>query len=180
VLLLLAGALGCSEAQDGDASVPVPGREGARKSAAAVRAQRRAYDGAPPVIPHRDFSMDCVNCHKQEGLEVPGVGFAPNMPHTKTPGLSAVSLCRQCHVFRETDEVFRENSFEGLPQDLREGRRHHPLAPPVLPHPEFMRENCLACHTGPAAREEIRCDHPERTRCTQCHLPRRTTAVFSR
>jgi cytochrome c-type protein NapB len=33
-----------------------------------------------------------------------------------------------------------------------------------------MRENCAACHAGPAAREEIRTSHPERTRCRQCHV----------
>ena len=27
----------------------------------------------------------------------------------------------------------------------------HENAPPVMPHPVFMRENCVACHSGPAA-----------------------------
>jgi cytochrome c-type protein NapB len=43
-----------------------------------------------------------------------------------------------------------------------------------------MRENCTACHDGPAAREEIRTPHPERVRCRQCHLTVATTATFER
>ena len=165
---------------DGDGRVPVPGREGAYKTAAAARALRRAYDGAPPVIPHENMGMGCMNCHTERGMSLPDVGFAPPMPHEITTGLSAMSNCTQCHVFRETEEVFRGNGFEGLLQDLRAGRQAHALAPPVMPHPVFMRENCSACHTGPAAREEIRCDHPERVRCAQCHVPRLTSMMFTR
>ncbi len=161
--------------------VPVPGRPGALKSAPEVRAQRRAYDGAPPTIPHGDdFGAACVNCHTGMGLNLPGVGFSPPMPHAETAGLSAVALCTQCHVYRRTEEVFRRNDFAGLRQDLRQGRRATPLAPPVMPHPVFMRENCGACHSGPAAREEVRCPHPERVRCAQCHVEQRTTEVWTR
>ncbi len=176
--LVLALAIAACSRQD--EKVPVPGREGALKTAALARADRRAFDGAPPVIPHEFFGMACTKCHNEKGVDVPDVGFAPPMPHAPTKGMSAVSRCRQCHVFRQTEEVFRDNAFAGLRQDLRRGRRLHGYAPPVLPHPVFMRENCLACHTGPAAREEIRCSHPERARCTQCHVPRTTTASFSR
>ncbi len=56
----------------------------------------------------------------------------------------------------------------------------HYLAPPVIPHQLLMRENCAACHTGPAAREEIRCTHPERVRCAQCHVEATTTVEFVR
>ena len=176
--LLLAALLGgCG---GGDDRVPVPGREGAFKTAAAVRADRRAYDGAPPVIPHPDFNANCTSCHTKVGLAIPDVGFAPPMPHGSTSGLSAFANCRQCHVFRKSGDAFRESGFAGLRQDLRRGRRLHGMAPPVMPHPVFMRENCTACHAGPAAREEIRCDHPERANCGQCHVPRRTTADFAR
>ena len=141
VVVLLAAC----ERQEPD-MVAVPGHAGAMKTIATVRAQRRAYDGAPPVIPHKDFSVQCMNCH----------------------------------VFQNTDDVFVASTFEGMQQDLRHGDRLHPLAPPVMPHRVFMRENCRACHSGPAAREEIRCSHPERPRCLQCHLPRMTTDVFER
>ncbi len=171
---------GASAPTAGAPSVPVPGREGAAKTAAAARAQRRAYDGAPPVIPHSNFGMECTACHSERGMAVPQVGFAPPMPHAKTAGLSGVSRCTQCHVFRTTEAEFRPNGFAGLRQDLRRGARLHPFAPPVLPHPVFLRENCAACHEGPAAREEIRTPHPERLRCTQCHVPRVVAVEWER
>lgn len=160
--------------------VAVPGRPGAVKSSADERAARRAYDGAPPVAPHQLFGAACGSCHTQEGMAVEGVGFAPASPHAATAGMSAVSRCQQCHVLQRSDTIWRESTFSGLRQDLRHGRRLHPLAPPVMPHDVFMRENCVACHSGPAAREEIRTSHPERTRCQQCHLEQRTTAEFVR
>ena len=121
-----------------------------------------------------------MNCHNETGLDLPGVGFAPPMPHDTTAGMSAFSRCVQCHVTRETETLFRDSAFLGLRQDLRRGRRLHSQAPPVLPHAVFMRENCRACHTGAAAREEIRCTHPERVRCVQCHVPRTTLGEFQR
>ena len=93
------------------------------------------------------------------------------MPHAATPGLSVFSNCRQCHVFRTTEKVFVESRFKGVLQDLRRGDRMYPGAPPRLPHGLFMRESCAVCHDGPAAREEIRCRHPERSACAQCHVP---------
>jgi cytochrome c-type protein NapB len=150
------------------------------KSSAAVRAQRRAYDGAPPVIPHDPSGADCVSCHADRAIEVPGVGLSPPSPHQGTSGLGSTARCRQCHVHPVTRDTFRQSTFVGLAQDLRRGHRAHPLAPPVIPHPVFMRENCAACHTGPAAREEIRTSHPERTRCLQCHLSVRATGEFRR
>jgi hypothetical protein len=67
-----------------------------------------------------------------------------------------------------------------LPQDLCRGARLYPGAPPVLPHPLFMHETCLACHAGVAAREAIRCSHPERERCLQCHAVVATESEFAR
>lgn len=148
------------------------------RSPATVRAERRAFDGAPPVAPHDNFGMACVQCHNQRGIEVPDVGFAPPSPHEITEGMSATSRCVQCHVFQESTDVFVANSFVGIRQDLRSGRRLNDLAPPVMPHKLLMRENCAACHTGQSAREAIRTSHPERARCTQCHLPQVTTSVF--
>ena len=150
--------------------VAVPGRDGAVKSTATVRAARRAYDGAPPTIPHVSFGMDCSACHNARGLAVPDVGFAPASPHAGTAEAGATTRCRQCHVFRTTDDVFVKSEFVGLPQDLQPGARATPGAPPTIPHRTLMRENCLACHDGAGAREEIRTSHPERTRCRQCHV----------
>ena len=160
--------------------VAVPGSDGAVKTAALERAARRAFDGAPPIIPHENFGMTCTECHDLKGMEVEGVGFAPPSPHEKTLGMSAFSHCRQCHVFSLADGEFMANTFAGLRQDLRRGARLNPFAPPTLPHKVFMRENCVACHSGPAAREEIRTDHPERPRCSQCHVQVETRATFQR
>lgn len=157
---------GCGSAPD----TPVPGHSGATKFSADARAARRAYDGAPPVMPHEDFGIECSGCHAEEGMEVADIGFAPALPHGDTLGMSDDSRCRQCHVLAIEDGVFAENAFVGLAQDLRRGTRQYPGAPPTIPHPVFMRENCAACHDGPAAREEIRCSHPERVQCLQCHL----------
>jgi len=175
VLLGLVTLSGCGGSPE---RVDVPDRPGAQKSTASVRAERRAFDGAPPVIAHEDFGMDCNSCHTIEGMDLGDEGFAPPFPHQRTLGMSAVSRCQQCHVFNNSDTLFASNSFSGLRQDLRRGARLNPLAPPTLPHRTLMRENCLACHSGPAAREEVRTDHPERTRCVQCHVPVTTRLAF--
>lgn len=160
-ILLALFALGCD-------SSPAP------KVAAAssrVRAARRAYDGAPPVIPHPPLSGTCTTCHAATAAEVPGIGLAPANPHLKTPGLCDKSRCRQCHVFATTGDLLQASAFIGLTSAGRKGDRLHPLAPPTMPHRLFMHEDCLSCHSGAAARSEIRCTHPDRVRCLQCHVP---------
>ena len=142
-----------------------------RRTSSMERAQRRAFDGAPPVIPHQRLGSSCVECHTETGKAVPERGFAPANPHLRTDGLSQTANCVQCHLFSHTEATFADNDFEGFAQDLRRGRRLYPNAPPVIPHPVFMRENCVACHSGPSARPEIRCDHAERQNCRQCHVP---------
>ena len=160
--------------------VAVPGVPGALKSAASVRALRRAFDGAPPVIPHRRYGATCTNCHTMRGINLPGVGFAPPMPHARTKGMYGTPRCTQCHVRKTTEDLWRATDFEGLRQDLRRGKKAFFTSPPVIPHALQMRENCQACHTGPAAREEIRCDHPDRVRCVQCHVARTIGEEFVR
>jgi nitrate reductase cytochrome c-type subunit len=165
---------------DGSGKVAVPGVSGAQKTSAALRAERRLFDGAPPVIPHADFGADCISCHTEAGISVPGTGFAPPAPHANVTPPSAMSRCQQCHAWKLDDGEFRANAFAGLRQDLRRGKRLHELAPPVIPHQVLLRENCRACHDGPAAREEIRCPHPERERCTQCHVEQAVLGEFAR
>jgi len=146
-----------------------------------TRVARRAFDGAPPVIPHAPFGgVTCMSCHTERGIDVPDVGFAPAMPHEGTGGLSAVANCQQCHLFQADTESFRESSFEGFRRKSRRGTRQHSDAPPVMPHSLFMHENCLACHSGPGSRQEIRTTHPERENCTQCHLGNTKPKPFSR
>jgi len=162
LLWLAAGAAGCdaltSEAPVGPTST-------------LVRSQRRLYDGAPPVIPHVPLNIKCTACHTDTGKEAPPLGFAPANPHAKTEGLSATSNCQQCHVFRRQEEVFAESDFRGVAQQFAKADRLYPGAPPVIPHRVFMRENCTSCHSGPVARPEIRCSHPQRVNCRQCHVP---------
>jgi cytochrome c-type protein NapB len=144
---------------------------GVHKSPPEQRATRRAYDGAPPVIPHPPLGAGCTSCHNEHGIEVGELGFAPPSPHVLVGDRATIGRCRQCHVFRTTDAEFRASTFVGLPQDLRRGDRMYPGAPPTMPHAVLLRENCAACHDGPAAREPSRTPHPERARGRQCHVP---------
>ncbi len=135
-----------------------------------VRANRRAYDGAPPVIPHQPLGAACTSCHTPTGMPIPHQGFAPANPHVGTSSGAATKNCRQCHLFKTANSIFANSNFAPLQQDLKPGDRLYPGAPPVIPHRTFMRENCQACHAGPAARPEIRCTHPQRANCAQCHV----------
>lgn len=146
------------------------GKAAGVKTAALERAERRLFDGAPPIIPHEALGASCVSCHNERGMAVEDLGFSPPSPHELTGGMSAMARCEQCHVYQRSHEPWVETTFVGQPQDLRRGTRLYPGAPPTMPHAKLMRENCLACHSGAAAREEIRTTHPERQRCEQCHL----------
>jgi cytochrome c-type protein NapB len=109
---------------------------------------------------------------------VAGVGFAPASPHEGTSKAGATARCRQCHVFATGNDLFVASDFVGLGQDLAAGGRATPGAPPTIPHRTLMRENCVACHDGPGAREEVRTSHPELWRCRQCHVPVTTRDRF--
>lgn len=135
------------------------------------RATTRAYDGAPPPIPHDGSIGSCVTCHDDDGAAIAGVGVAPASPHGAVAATGTMQRCRQCHVPTETRALFVASRFTGLPQGPWKGSRATPGAPPTIPHTLQLRENCLACHSGPAARAEIRTTHPERIRCRQCHVP---------
>jgi len=178
-LACLLALSGCGDAGSGP-DVPVPGAPGAVKSSPTVRAARRAFEGAPPVIPHEPMGIRCNECHTERGMSVPELGFAPPSPHARTGGLSDDSRCNQCHVFRKTEDEFVANTFAGWRPEGMSGHRAYAGAPPVLPHPIFLRENCPACHSGPAAREEIRTTHPERENCTQCHAASAGATAFVR
>lgn len=161
VLVLLFVTLGCEPAPDANL----------RPTLAAVRATRRAYDGAPPVIPHPPLHGACTKCHAATGQPVPGYGLAPANPHLGTRDAAATANCRQCHVFAETKETFAESSFIGRAVSLAtRGERAFPGAPPTIPHEVTLRANCRACHSDPAGRPELRCSHPERENCRQCHV----------
>lgn len=147
---------------------------GDEKAALARRAALRAYDGAPPRIPHavrQDSAPECLACH-QDGLRI-GDRVAAAMSHE--PYVS----CTQCHVVDEApmpggadlepDPRDVTNSFVGMASPER-GPRAWEIAPPQIPHRTFMRERCDACH-GVDGPDAIRSSHPYRQSCTQCHAP---------
>lgn len=138
----------------------------------AARMQRRAYDGAPPTIPHpvrqQDFP-NCLTCHG-EGMRV-AAQVAPAICH------ETHSSCVQCHVPSNGPVPgappagvipFEDNAFAGLQPPTR-GERAWAGAPPTIPHATTMRQRCDSCH-GPLALG-LRTSHPWRQSCTQCHAP---------
>jgi nitrate reductase (cytochrome), electron transfer subunit len=137
------------------------------------RSASRAYAGAPPTIPHpvrQTGAVECMACHG-EGLRIDGK-LAPAMSHPY------MTNCTQCHVVSEGPGPFSERFAELIPSDNAfDGiKRHapgwiaHDGAPPLIPHPTHMRENCSSCH-GEVARPGLRTTHPWRQNCVQCHAP---------
>lgn len=158
---LILGLISCNRSEkDEDIASP-------ELTETSVRSARRAFDGAPPVIPHEPLGAACITCHTETGKLVPNMAFAPANPHGE---LGNFRNCKQCHVFRQGDDRFAQTTFVGQPVALRLGERLFPGAPPTIPHSLLMRNNCLACHSGPTARPEIRCTHTERVNCVQCHV----------
>lgn len=141
---------------------PVIRTEEMKLAAIADRAKNRAYDGAPPTIPHpvdAHSVASCLACHG-EGLKV-GDRIASKMSH------AMMTNCTQCHV--EQSPVPVETTFVGVYR-AGPGKRASPGAPPTIPHHTWMRENCNSCH-GLVTRPGTRTTHPWLTNCTQCHAP---------
>lgn len=134
----------------------------------ASRAERRAYDGAPPTIPHpiaQGGMPECLACH-EDGLRIRDAA-APAMSHSEH------SSCTQCHVVAADpvpggDSVaLSANAFDGLDASPA-GPRAWSIAPPQIPHATWMRERCESCH-GPNGRDALKSTHPSRENCVQCH-----------
>lgn len=141
------------------------GRERAR---AAYRRVQRAYDGAPPVVPHAVRALqrqECLTCHA-EGMDLGKDGLAPRTPHPEQ------TQCLQCHVESiARGEGLAVNTFVGL-QEPERGTRAFKGAPPTVPHDLTTRHNCLGCH-GDRGGTPIRTPHPDRVNCRQCHVAAR-------
>jgi nitrate reductase cytochrome c-type subunit len=144
----------------------------------ATRTQRRAFAGAPPVIPHPPLQAACTTCHAATAQPTPTLGIAPANPHLGDPREGSLANCRQCHLFAAVREEFVSNGFRGWHPDVTRGPRAYPGAPPVIPHSLGMRSNCLACHSGEGARPETKCSHPERSNCRQCHLTSQSRSTW--
>jgi nitrate reductase (cytochrome), electron transfer subunit len=140
----------------------------------ARRGTRRAYDGAPPVVPHpidQTSAASCLACHGQPTV-IGGVSVA-QISHPPYQN------CLQCHAAgtgpgpgwthpsRSPALTLAANDFVGTsPPQL--SRRAFDDAPPVIPHPVWMRENCMSCH-GAGGSSAVKPDHGGRQNCLQCH-----------
>ena len=143
---------------------------------------RRAYPGAPPIVPHAMTESPgisaraCLVCHGDGGWVPKFAAFAPVTPHPE------LLNCVQCHVPSTGTAPFRGTRFEPAVRPAI-GRAALPGSPPPIPHDLAMRDNCLACHGGPAAVREVRTTHPNRVNCRQCHVlgsQTSATAAFER
>jgi cytochrome c-type protein NapB len=139
-----------------------------RTKAVTGRQAHRAYDGAPPTIPHEIDPRGvpgCLACHGQ-GMKL-GARTAPRISH------APYQSCTQCHVVEDSPRPLAAypdvpaNRFVGL-VSAGSGARAWPGAPPTLPHPTHMRTECASCH-GPGGQPGLRTSHPERQNCVQCH-----------
>ncbi len=140
----------------------------ARMRSMEQRATLRAYEGAPPVIPHAIADLNiqsCRSCHAQ-GLRA-GDKIAKMVSHTY------LTNCTQCHVEAAGpllgNDPLLPNSFHGFRSSGYGGTRAWAGAPPVMPHTTFMRTNCVSCH-GEHGYDGWRPDHLSRTNCVQCHV----------
>ena len=136
----------------------------------------RAFEGAPPVIPHGVDDLgreNCMACHADGSAVSPTSGRpAPVTPHPTRMN------CVQCHVQRLASDVFTVSAFEPLRQNV--GARpvlSQPLAPPYIPHRMQDREDCVGCHLNVTVPAAIRPEHGMRTNCTQCHIQLQTAVA---
>lgn len=154
-----------SQPDSADAPAPRPPATDEVREARALR-RNRAYDGAPPMVPHPDkgYALDqCLECHG------PGDGAGGDLVAVPTPHPELVH-CTSCHVALVDERAeFRPSDAEAFVWPA--ARRAHAEAPWTIPHPVTMRERCILCHTSPNLAEPARTTHPQRRACTQCHVP---------
>ncbi len=151
---------------------PVPLSPEQRAQVLAARAEHRAYNGAPPTVPHPVDTFGapaCLTCHADGAVIEERI--APPISH------EPYASCVQCHAAEDGLPFLREglppsvsevNSFVGE-EEPRAGIRAWPAAPPTMPHRSFMREVCASCHG--VFSSGISSSHPWRQSCTQCHAP---------
>jgi cytochrome c-type protein NapB len=142
------------------------------------RKSLRAYDGAPPVIPHAIDNLKstaCASCHGEDSNLVISGKRPAEISHPW------ITNCTSCHVPADglrqltappDSRLLVENTFTGK-TSAGHGPRAYGTAPPTMPHAVWMRQNCMACH-GPGREQAIRTSHPERQNCLQCHAPNAT------
>jgi cytochrome c-type protein NapB len=133
-----------------------------------LRSLNRAFNGAPPTVPHpieQTTVESCLACHG-EGLKSETLR-ASKMSH------QFLANCTQCHVESNSlhlpASAFVGTTFVGLPAPLG-GPKAYDGAPPQIPHTTWMRVDCMSCH-GLNGVQGIRTTHPWRQNCQQCHAP---------
>ena len=133
--------------------------------ALAEREQLRAFNGAPPTIPHpidQISSESCMVCHA-EGGRTKSLRIG-KMPHPY------YANCTQCHV--ESNRLYRQASAYGEKEVAETsapyGTSDRPASPPQIPHSTWMRSTCLSCH-GFTGNRGLQTTHPWRQNCLQCH-----------
>lgn len=159
-LCALLYSCGTGEPSDWDAR-----RDLSRSGLLELRAETRAYDGAPPVIPHDvpDLGREnCLACHTPGSVNNAD-RIAPPRSHP------AWGDCRQCHVEQHDIKAFRRTAFLPLREPER-GHRQYSGAPPVTPHSVQNRADCAVCHIGEQAPPALRAAHGPRANCRQCHI----------
>jgi nitrate reductase (cytochrome), electron transfer subunit len=137
-------------------------REPNKKRTLAVYYSRRTAPGEPPFIPHPvpwtdESGRTCLACHIDGGWAPPFTAYTPVTPHPD------MVPCQSCHEPQKTPA--KSPSF---PLPRLQGASKPGIAPSI-PHSLEMRENCIACHVGPGAVDELRTNHPERGACQKCH-----------
>ena len=106
---------------------PVIRTEEMKIAALSDRARNRAFDGAPPTIPHSVEARSaaaCLACHG-EGIRI-GDRIASRISHAHW------SNCMQCHVEQSPEPV--ASDFRGVYR-AGPGPRANPGAPPATPFP---------------------------------------------
>ncbi|MDP3353200.1 MAG: nitrate reductase cytochrome c-type subunit [Flavobacteriaceae bacterium] len=130
--------------------------------------KNRAYQGAPPTIPHEVYERDmgddsCLQCHKNGGYVDKFKAHAPIVPHPEMVN------CRQCHVAVISNTIFKASNWNAMNNIPTYSNKALPTSPPVIPHQLEKNEDCLSCH-GSSGLNKIRVTHPERANCQQCHV----------
>ena len=163
-----------------DLFAPVVRTPAMKDAALRDRMRTRAFDGAPPVVPHlveNQSSQNCLACHG-DGMQL-GDRIATKISHPH------YANCLGCHVEQRGSVPFAPlvasanhagtrtasedpvNGFSGLPR-TGPGNRAMLGAPPTIPHTTHLRGDCMSCH-GLIARPGLRTSHPWLQNCVQCH-----------
>lgn len=174
----LAAALTGAAALAGAAAAAPPVREVRLRHPpplAPARDSLRAFEGAPPVVPHAIDGMQrapgrCLTCHTRERRL--GRRHTIQVPHPER------SSCLQCHVAVASAAWVRPkqplaSGFQPAAPRPAPGPAH-PWAPPPVPHQVQGRETCAGCHTPRNPDPKLRVDHSHRRNCLQCHVPQAT------